>query len=483
MSASSFRLHPGTRLTASAPLTVPADWSPNDWAPVIPIVATGPSCFVANRPRPSRPAVRHHLPDAEALPKAETIAELRRWHADNAHWLRLSRWSRGIPALITPVRPRRKRLAPEAMNLQALIDSQHTELPSIAQEIYSETRYEVLSADLPPSGQETDDDVATIGSQIPDDVRTALYQGVADDYTDPDDEPVPLAVNLDRVEWESYVTQCSEVRTEGFYFVAKPSGGYRVDYRVWPVPKGMSRQTAQDRYTERWMAERNLSAMPDIQWWLVMRARMRAHERNIPARTAWETAEAAFAEMANDRWWLENTTGGMSTDGFDFDYVPSYALLSMQEWAKVAPTRWVGRDTYRALRAQAREAAYRNWSALYRQAVRAYRKRVAEGEALHYCRNTFDHASVDEMWHAQPRDPEEFVIGWADGDFAYASRQLPHRYVPPRKPFRLEPVSAAQLLYVRFVAQQALATYKHGSVGGGAVGVTGDVGPLASVEI
>lgn len=448
-----------------------------------------PHCLVANKPRRSRREATVRIPEQPAA--AEGIVELREWAQKNWRWLNLSRWSRGLPALAAPMRPRRAPKPVSEMTWQEIDATASTELPSISAELFDELGVEAWALD----GLSTDDpEEGTIAERIGGDafaniaVRTvrplaeltteerAAYDawvsarlnthdrryarsfGVAYDY--------PSAQVTDRIEWEQYVAQCSGITAnEGFRIImderpkdapAETWANYTphavdVQYFCWPKTRGEAFSARKRAKIADFLARIGRDTMPTPDEFVQRRNMLRTLLRQPRWADAAKALDDQFAELDRDRQSLIASDGATSYDAVEADYVPAYATLVEAAWQARKPEGWIGRDAYSRLRKESREVAFARWLEM---------TEAAERVLVHHCRNTRTHGSQDEMWHTTPRDPNDAVIGWLDGEFAYTKREMREHKPVERKP--LEPAKAVtvrDLMRIEACASRALARY------------------------
>lgn len=421
--------------------------------PPPPSTIVGPYCTIS-----SKPPKRLTIP-AEPTP-ASGIAELREWLAKNEHWLELSRWSRGIPALETPVRPRRVDTPVEAMTVQQLADTQDSELPSVSRTAYDELGVEVLSLEW------TDDpEQGTLADAVGEDARQYLAlefidgreatldeavqaeiedvrQSMARRYGTPYDFPHPDV--RDRIDWERYTAKCSGVtRHEGFRV-----GENAVTFFSFPRLSGKEFAQRRDAYVADFLARIGRAVMPTPSEFRKKRSVLRALAQQYRWREEADHEDQLFDQLERERSWLIARDGGTSWDEVESDYVPAYATLVEAAWRSIKPKAWVDRQQYAALRARARAEGLTAWQAA---------RKAASQQTVHHCRNSRSHGSTDEMWHATSRPADETAIGWLDDEFPYSSRQM-REYKPgpaPRKLIRT-PVTVAQMMAIEGGAKRAI---------------------------
>ena len=465
--------------------------------PIQRVAPIGPACLVSRRPGP-----RIAIPECPA--PAESAAELREWATKNYRWLSLSRWSRGIVALHTEVRPRRTTPAVEDMTVQQLADSQSAELPTISREMFDELGVEALSLDAPASGQDIDLAEGSIGEAIgaeaigfllaelqagevasnisqsdifADYREDALTNYPRDQFPELSDDQYEAEIALviegylaedlsqmrshmarrygtpftfvhpdirDRIEWEQYIAQGTDVTArEGFRLAPD-----RVTYFCWPPVRGKEFIERRDSFVRRFLDGIGREVMPSPAEFAERRDVLRALAGQWRWRFEADQIDDAHTQLASERAWLIEREGAMSWDEIDTEPIPTYTTFVETAWRAVKPTKWISREEYTALRAQARAEGLAAW----RQAISD-----AEAYTVHHCRNPRQHGGRDEMWHTVPRDPAETAIGWLDDEFEFdeGERLAPH--TPSQPPvLKTYPITVVQHARLMADAQRAI---------------------------
>lgn len=411
-----------------------------------------PRCLVANKPRSSRrDPVWKTLPEQPA--PAESMATLRKWAQENWHWLNLSRWSRGIPALATPVRERRVDpiLHPETMTAEQIDASCDREIPTISREAFEDLGVQALSLD---AARRFDDepDAGTIGEAIGAEALGLLLAEIEDTDLDPlwadalefaldnlfcsEEEAVSddfnAEVNVlahqyvteeldalrskiasrygvaydvpspdvrDRIEWEQFQARCTPISREGFRIL--PDRVEVFSFTDDPADERTFRERRDD-FIARFLADKGLTALPKLADWHKRRTILRSLRTNPrviePAQVEFQHhLESTLMRAA----WTDDDAG-MSREIMDEPYVPSLAVLTYQAVQNaMAPFRSGRRDwsEWPERKAEARAAALDEWQAIRRSAGAPTPK--------HICRNPRQHGGKDEPWHAMP--PEHDV--------------------------------------------------------------------------
>lgn len=382
-----------------------------------------PRCMVGNRPRPSRRTAVRRIPD-RVFP-AESIRELRDWVRDDIHGVEILYWSRGIPALAAPMRPRREaRLDhPEEMTWQQIRDTVDQELPSISSEAFDELGTKVLSLNA-SSKFDDEPDEGTIAERIPAEQRERLALLAADGTPVQPEQLTPeqlqdlrsrlgarygVAVDVptpqirQRIEWERFVARCDDITKQGFRLV-------RDDIQFYTSPIDRPNYVARKKaHIAAFLKQLGRTTFPTPKEFAQRRNVLRALARQYHWRENAQRLDSQFAQLDTERQWLIEREGGMSWNETEYEYTPSYAVLREAAWRELKPKGWVKPDEYARLRKQSRDTAFAAWKAA---------REAAQQVEVHRCRNPRMHGSKDEMWHSAPRDPDEFEIGF---DWSFAS--------------------------------------------------------------